>query len=131
MQRRPRGFTLIELMMTVAIAGILAAILLPSYRNFVCRTHVTEAKTTLRAIYSYEEAYRSEYDHYLDQPYADVFMINPMLTTMGSRRYSYDVVGNVADFTGTADGIGPMTGDTWTVDQSMSLNWVAHHPNCE
>lgn len=61
---RSSGFSLIELMITVAIVGILAAIAIPSWGAAVAKARQTEAKASLNAIYSLENAYHGEHNTY-------------------------------------------------------------------
>jgi type IV pilus assembly protein PilA len=49
MKRVQQGFTLIELMIVVAIVGILAAIAIPAYSDYVVRSKVSEAMASLGA----------------------------------------------------------------------------------
>ena len=47
LRRRARGFTLIELMVTVAIAAILASVSIPMYRDYVLRSRIIDATSKL------------------------------------------------------------------------------------
>ena len=47
---KSKGFTLIELMIVVAIIGILGAIAIPQYNNYVARTQVSEGLTVVRPL---------------------------------------------------------------------------------
>lgn len=55
-----KGFTLIELMITVAIIGILAAIAYPSYRQYVLTNNRYEAKSSLMELSNLQENYYIE-----------------------------------------------------------------------
>lgn len=56
---RAQGFTLIELVVAMVIAGILAAIAIPAYNSYVRQARRTDAKTALLDLASLEERYFS------------------------------------------------------------------------
>ena len=66
MPKKPqkKGFTLIELMIVVAIIGILAAIAIPNFIKYQLRSKTSEAKTVLGGIKTSSEGFKAEYDNY-------------------------------------------------------------------
>src|SRR5580658_9663681 len=61
-----RGFTLVELMTTVAIVGVLAVVAYAGYHKFVVSSHQTEANNILSGIKNRQEAYKAETGQYLN-----------------------------------------------------------------
>ncbi|WP_312669082.1 type IV pilin protein [Stutzerimonas nitrititolerans] len=64
--RRQNGFTLIELMVTVVIIGILASIAFPSYQEFVKRGNRTEGQAFLSEVAARQERYFAQNNEYTD-----------------------------------------------------------------
>lgn len=69
---KERGFSLVELMIVVAIIAILAAIAIPAFMRFAMKSKTSEATGNLSAIRTCEESYRAENDVYLICPESPV-----------------------------------------------------------
>ena len=65
LRSRKGGFTLIELMIVVAIIGILAAIAIPNFLRFQLKSKTSEGKVNLAAIRTAEESYLAEFGIYV------------------------------------------------------------------
>jgi len=58
--KQTKGFTLIELMIVVAIIGILAAVAIPAFLKYIKKSKTSEARTNVRKVYDGEISYYDE-----------------------------------------------------------------------
>jgi type IV pilus assembly protein PilA len=64
MKKLQKGFTLIELMIVVAIIGLLAALAIPNFIRFQARSKQSEVKANLKGLFTAEKSYYQEKDTY-------------------------------------------------------------------
>lgn len=114
--RGARGFTLIELMIAVAVVAILSAIALPAYTGYVQRGKITEATSSLSDLRLRAEKWFADNRTYQNAGATDVGF-NEIIN--GARYFSYNCAApTAATFTCTATGVGDLTGFSYTINES-------------
>jgi len=58
------GFTLVELMVVVAIIGVLSAVAIPNFKKYQAKAKISEAKLQLSGLYMAESSFYSDYNFY-------------------------------------------------------------------
>lgn len=113
--RKQEGFTLIELMIVVAIIGILAAIAIPNFIQYQMRSRTSEAKTNLAAIKTANLAFQAEQRCFLSAAAAPGAVPNngsliawpaAAAATPAPGFWCFDLAGNPSVATGTYGDIG-------------------------
>lgn len=113
------GFTLIELMIVVAIIGILVAIAAPNFSKYQAKARQSEAKLALGAIYAGEKSFYAEYAAYIQG------MVDIGYTPEGTKRY-YQVGWTATTAAGSVTGYGA-TAATANYDR---VNYPAAWSDC-
>ncbi|QOT75580.1 type IV pilin protein [Cupriavidus basilensis] len=118
--RVARGFTLIELMVTVAILAILSAISIPIYSDYVTRSKLSEAFDTLSVF-----GLRMEQSFQDNGNYGVGTACN---VSASSTNFAYQctLTSGGQGFLMTAQGQGPVAGFTYTLDQTGNKATTAY-----
>jgi type IV pilus assembly protein PilE len=121
--RRIRGFTLLEVMIVVAIVGILAAIAYPSYQNYIKRSIRSATQSFMLDLGNREQQYLLDKRSYLGGSGAVTTLIAPLSIPIEISPY-YDIAiaapgGSPPTFTITAT---PKSGSTMAGDGNLTLD---------
>jgi type IV pilus assembly protein PilE len=119
--QRAAGFTLIEVMITVAIVAIIAAVALPNYTDYVTRSKIVEAKTNLSDMRTRLEQYFLDNRSY---PAACIASaggpagVGNIYLPASAKFFTVACALTATTYTVTATGTGGMAGFVYTIDQA-------------
>ena len=143
--RRQAGFTLIELMITMVVLAIIAAIAIPSYIDYILRGKIPEATSNLQAMKTKMEQFYQDNRTYptgcttTNPPPAGQILVPTLqyfsitCSNLGASTYTVTATGNIADLTGIVYTINQSNARTTTVTAGTAMEkhgYTATTTNC-
>lgn len=95
--KRKHGFTIIEVMITVGIVGILAGVALPSYQEHVRKSRRADARITLENLAAAQELYFFRNNKYADK-FSDIRVVEDSVLSLPSEQGLYAITLEGNDF---------------------------------
>jgi type IV pilus assembly protein PilE len=131
MKKGASGFTLLELMIVVVVVAILAAVALPSYRDYITRSQLAEAYTNLADVSTKLELYFQDNRTYVGACAAGT--VAPLPATPKHFAFTCPTLTANAYTVQAAGNAGNTTGFTFTIDQAgvrattaVPASWTAN-----
>lgn len=123
------GFSLTELLIVLAIIGILIMIAVPLYQNVTTKAKTTEAKTQLAFLHTLQKVYHLEHDTYALEFSKIGFEHEKMITEGGKARYTIEIVSaEPSNYIATATSIIDFDNDgvynKWQVDNNGTVEQI-------
>jgi len=119
MKKDASGFTLLELMIVVVVVAILAAVALPSYRDYILRSQLAEAHSNLADMATKLELYYQDNRTYVGACAAGT--VAPLPAAANAKHFDYPACTLTANtFLVQATGKGSTAGFTFTIDQNAA-----------
>jgi type IV pilus assembly protein PilE len=122
MKQKEAGFTLVELMITVVIIGILSAIVVPSYQQYVLRGKLTDAFTKLSSLQLRMENFFQENRNYGT---ATVCGVDPAASNSADFTYSCTTSNADQNFTVLATGRNAAADFEYSIDDAGAKRTVS------
>jgi type IV pilus assembly protein PilE len=119
-KRKTGGFTLIELMITVAIVAILAAVALPSYQQYIIRSKRSAAQAQMMDIANRQQQFLLANRNYADK--TALTASGYALPAEVNGNYSYDIVLSTTDIPSYTLTLTPTTTSSQSSDGALTLN---------